>query len=906
VIRNSSLRLGLHPRPLTFVATWAMLAALASSSAAQPKIPDVKLPEAKVPDVKVPDVKAPDVKAPDVKLPEVKGPDGKPADGKPADGKPEEKKPPAPAVDDQSDAEVILFDDPKKAPKKNVVPSTLPKELKGNVKKGANVGFRDNAQGPVTIEEIVNSPVVTASKRKESASEAPAWVLVITANDIRERGYTDLDQILDDLPGMDVVRPGGEYYLRNYVRGYRSITAEPYLVLRDGVVVNHLFFRHGEIMATFPLTDIDHIEVAYGPASAVYGANAAMGLINIITRSGKAAQDEGRNGVGIRTRLIFGGPQGNLSSIGDPTKIVDATALYTSRGWRFRLSGRFEDGVVDKSIGDRSSFRYSQASMYSNPNIWGQSVLDAFPTMAGDFHSVDRKAAVDARLFLGEGTEVAAQMFVLTTGFGMTHPADRQQISGQITEQEVSVYGKHVAELSPRVGSTTLVQFRHSSVTSPTTYMSRETYDTGPEAAIYSLESPHYGVLVTQDFDIAAPANLLFSQDQLSLGVGLRFQHVENNLGSGRGYNELEASYFPINPTDPNLEPTSLGRDLDVPTLGVDDLGAYLTAKYQVFNAHALHAGVRLEHGSLRNSTDVIFRGGYVGKFVLHESASARSRDIQQTTLTAKILYGQAVYEPNIYELTRIRASDANEEDEIDAVHEPSHTIEANVDLLVRKFLSVHADAYYFQSKNPLVDTPILLDDSDPEGFVHLGTRRLAGLDVGARFFYRPVQLWAYYSHMLLAEDDCAGGAYPADFQCPGKVFVGDVSRHKLWGGITFDNGPFTATVMGRFMSARETVFTNPIREVPAYGTIDANISLNNVPWEGFSFGFRVTNIVGTQYSHPGIRTADSGNAPASISASGAYSGSAGNFNSLMLQPGRAFYLTVGLDLEPAETTTSK
>jgi len=913
VIRNQHFPFGprltsLRSRSLAFVATWVLFASWEGTANAQPKIPDVKLPEVKVPDVKAPDVKAPDVKAPDVKAPDAKAPDAKAGEAKPADGKPAETKPPAAATDDQSDAEVILFDDPKKPAKRNVVPSTLPKELKGNVKKGSNVGFRDKSEGPVTIEEIVNSPVVTASKRKESASEAPAWVLVVTANDIRERGYTDLDQLLDDLPGMDVIRPEGEYYFRNYMRGYRSITAEPYLVLLDGVVVNHLFFRHGEIMSTFPLTNIDHVEIAYGPASAVYGANAAMGLINIITRDGKAAQDEGRTGVGVKSRLIFGGPQGNFSSIGDPTKVVDATALYTNRGWRFRLSGRFEDGVVDKSIGDRTSFRYSRASMYADPQIWGQDNLDYFPTLAGEFHSTDRKAAVDARLYLGDGTTIAAQMFVLTTGFGTTHPADRQQMSGQITEQEISIYGKHVAELSPRVGSTTLVQFRHSSVTSPTTYMSRETYDTGPEAVIYSLESPHYGVLVTQDFDIAAPSNLLFSQDQLSLGVGLRFQHVENNLGGGRGYNELERSYFPINPTDPNAEGGSLGKDLDIPTLGVDDLGAYLMAKYQLFNAHAIHAGMRLEHGSLRNSTDVIFRGGYVGKFVLHESSSAKSREIQQTSLTAKLLFGQAVYEPNIYELTRMRLSTSGDgdEDDFDAVHEPSQTIEANVDLLVRKFLSVHGDVYYFQSKNPLVDTPIPLDDSDPEGFVHFGTRKLAGLDAGARFFYRPVQIWAYYSHMLLAEDDCAGGVYPSDFKCPPKGFVGDIARHKLWGGITFDNGPFTATLMGRFMGSRETVYTNPIRSVPAYGTLDANISLNNVPWEGFSFGFRVTNLLGTQYSHPGIRTADSGNAPASIGADGTYRGSAGNFNSLLLQPGRTFYATIGFDLEPAETTTTK
>lgn len=893
----------LAPRLCLPALTVTAVLALSGKVAAQPKVPDVKLPEAKVPDIKAPDVKVPEVKPPEIKAPDAKAPDAKAPDAK----APDAAKPPAPPpADDQSDAEVILFDDPKKPAKKGAVPSTLPAELKGNVKKGTRAGFRDNSSGPVTIEEIVNSPVVTASKRRETASEAPAWVLVVSAKDIRDRGYTDLSQVLDDLPAMDIIRPGGDYYVRSYVRGYRSITAEPFLVMVDGVVVNHLFYRHGQIMATFPLTNVNHIEIAYGPASAVYGANAAMGLINVITNNGKDAQDQGRTGVGIRSRLIFGGPQGNFSSIGDPTKIVDATALYTNRGWRFRLSGRFEDGVLDKSIGDRKSFRYSQASMYADPSLWNQTVLDLYPTLAGDFHSVDRKAAMDARLYLGEGTEIAAQMFVQSTGFGTAYPADRQQAGGLWTEQEISIYGRHVAELSPHVGSTTLVQFRHSSVTSPTTYLTREYGENGPEAVIYSRTSPHYGVLVTQDFDISAPRNLLFSSDQLSLGIGLRFQHVENNLGTGLGYNEIARSWYPINSQDPLGDSNVLIGQHDVPSLGVDDLGGYVMAKFQLFNAHALHAGMRIEHGSLRNSTGVVFRGGYVGQFVLHETSTPKSREIQQISLTTKVLYGQGLFEPGLYEVTRTRYTDSEADAELDAVEEPSHTIEASADLLVRKFLSVHAGAYYFLSTNPIIDTPVQSDTDIQQGFVHLGERQLAGLDVGARFFYRPIQLWAYYSRILLAEDNCDGGLFPSDFSCAGTRFVGDVALNKAWGGITFDNGPFTATIMGRFMDARETVVTNPIRSIPAYGTVDANIRLTNVPWEGFSFGLRVTNILGTQYSHPGIRTADSGNAPISIAGDGTVTGSAGGYNSRLLQPARGFYATIGFDLEPAETTTAK
>ena len=72
------------------------------------------------------------------------------------------------------------------------VPATLPRELRRNVKPGARVGVQDTKAGPLTIEEIVNSPIVSASNRKESALAAPAFVVVLTQKALRDRGYTGL------------------------------------------------------------------------------------------------------------------------------------------------------------------------------------------------------------------------------------------------------------------------------------------------------------------------------------------------------------------------------------------------------------------------------------------------------------------------------------------------------------------------------------------------------------------------------------------------------------------------------------------------------------------------------------------------------------------------------------------
>ena len=80
----------------------------------------------------------------------------------------------------------------------------------------------------MSLEELLDQPVVTASNKPERRLVAPATVVVLTGQEIRERGYADLSGIFDDLPGMDVVRPYGATYLKNYWRGYRNTIGDPF------------------------------------------------------------------------------------------------------------------------------------------------------------------------------------------------------------------------------------------------------------------------------------------------------------------------------------------------------------------------------------------------------------------------------------------------------------------------------------------------------------------------------------------------------------------------------------------------------------------------------------------------------------------------------------------------------
>ena len=83
--------------------------------------------------------------------------------------------------------------------------------------------------------EILNTPVVSASKSLEKASEAPATLIVLRREDLERRGYTELTQLFDDLPGMSLARAYGDTQMKSYWRGFRNVHGDPFLILVDGI-----------------------------------------------------------------------------------------------------------------------------------------------------------------------------------------------------------------------------------------------------------------------------------------------------------------------------------------------------------------------------------------------------------------------------------------------------------------------------------------------------------------------------------------------------------------------------------------------------------------------------------------------------------------------------------------------
>jgi iron complex outermembrane receptor protein len=138
----------------------------------------------------------------------------------------------------------------------------------------------------LNLEQLMNVQFYTASKRAQNASDTPASVTVVTAEDIRSFGYRTLAEVLDGVRG----------YWVNYDRSYSYLGVRGFsrpgdyntriLLLVNGHRLNDNIFYQALIGTEFPL-DLDlveRIEIVRGPASSLYGTNAFLGVINVITR----------------------------------------------------------------------------------------------------------------------------------------------------------------------------------------------------------------------------------------------------------------------------------------------------------------------------------------------------------------------------------------------------------------------------------------------------------------------------------------------------------------------------------------------------------------------------------------------------------------------------------------------
>lgn len=192
--------------------------------------------------------------------------------------------------------------------------------------------------------------VVAASRRAQASLDAPNAITVISGEELRASGLQSLPEILRRVPGAEVMAMGLASANVSF-RGFNQRISNKVLVLVDGRP-EYLDFLGLTPWPMLPvgLEEIERVEVIRGPGSALYGANAMLGVVNIITRApgtGPAAEATG----------FFGnGNWGGASAVAS-----GGTTL------RYRASLGYQQG--EKYSRDYEGGRADVASTVADPNL---------------------------------------------------------------------------------------------------------------------------------------------------------------------------------------------------------------------------------------------------------------------------------------------------------------------------------------------------------------------------------------------------------------------------------------------------------------------------------------------------------------------------------------------------------
>lgn len=690
----------------------------------------------------------------------------------------------------------------------------------------------------MSLEELLDQQVVTASNKAERHLVAPATVIVLTGQDIRDRGYADLSEVFDDLPGMDVVRPYGSTYLKNYWRGYRNSIGEPFLLLVDGVVMNHLYFNTADLIAAMPMANIERVEVVYGPASSVYGANAFMGVVNVITA-------QPRSGTSSSSVVLSAGSFDR--------RTADVAYAMTAGSLTLRLAGRFDNGELDPSVAD--NYEYSSRRYYRDRRLWG-GFLDN-RTIAGDFRSAHRHRAFDLRAAVS-GLELGLQYFVLDSGYGVEYASDRTQNDAIWKRPELGLFARLERPVAEDLTSRTLLRFRRSDVSSDSYFLAA---NDAPVPGGRTIDFSYWQSLnsswsVLQDFDWKA-------NPRVSVSAGFKYEQKDLQKA-------YDLSYGPSLPpgrvdagTYPYPDPPREGRIANN-RITTEDQGVYLQTWYEMPPHQRLNVGVRWDDNSQYGAATTV-RAGYVATL---------------KRWTFKALYGEAFQEPTprlLYGGWTGSGSDPS------LVPEESTTYEVSAGYS-QQDISTLLSVYRIDNDKTIINTAA--------GAQNTGARSVSGFDVHLQHVLRPtpamqLKSWLYFSHLLSAEEE-VGGHHDT------RERIGDLADHKVLLGTTWRwQRNYSATVRGRYISARQTVATNPLGRVPAFTTVDATFNVEQLRRSPIGLQLSIRNLTDEKYFHPGVRDANAGEEPGEFTAAGAWRGSNGYFNSLLPQPGRSILLSL-------------
>ena len=466
----------------------------------------------------------------------------------------------------------------------------------------------------MSLLELTNIDVFTASKTLEKVDTAPSSIYVVTEEDIYNNGYYELEDILKNTPGVFSIDTG--FFQFGGQRGFLGSFSQT-LILIDGREMQNLIAAETFISHQFATHNIKQVEIINGPGSVLYGANAYVGVINIITKQGdenfedvEVSFDVGSQNTKA-TSAVFARRYGDL-------RIAGSMRISSSDNWDF-----------SEFVNDTENFSEGFPAIVQN----GNNALTPYEGYRNKSESLPLSLRFDYKDFY-----FGIESYKLQNGKGLENVALDYNAQEDVREFESEYIGwSHAVSDVSHFN----IEYQH--------------YKEKLWGTNYSFDQNIFDDLVANGRDINAPLTeqeihdefvLYYSQENSSgserYRVNAQFNTLLNeewNVIVGYTFDKLDVLGVAISRDDPVPlfdESVSFNNPLKQPFYKTDKHSVYSQLKKSFLNDR-LHMtlGARIDDHENYGTINTV-RGGLV--YQAYDKTSF------------KLLYGEAFREPTIFE----------------------------------------------------------------------------------------------------------------------------------------------------------------------------------------------------------------------------------------------------------------
>ncbi len=705
-----------------------------------------------------------------------------------------------------------------------------------------------------SLEDLMNLKITSVSKIEESVLKTPQTIIILTAEDLRNRGYTDLEQVFHDLPGFDISRGYGTLYSQIYQRGYRSNNTERTLLLIDGVEENDIWKNVVWLSRQYPLSNIKRIEIIYGPASSVYGANAFLGVINIVTKN---ASDVSKKNIGINAQTFYGSWN---------TQATDITLSGQKDNMNFILTGRyFYSDSYDLSSFDDWDYDlttynldyYKQILNTDNDSI-AQTALNldniayykdsALNNINPHFSNTAKDWLIYGKAKLEKFT-LGFQIYKRNEGYGAWYRDDFElgpENGGRWVPNNLFYYVKYSTKITKNLTFTNFTQFKIHKLAG----ISKELYYVGYMNGELGLDNltDSTGNLLPAD-QITTPywdatywstySQQFRSEYRFNYNLANKF-NWNNIFEFRRGH--IQGAYFYS--CDKYPDETAPPREvLGGNFFEATDYGYFSQINYTLVDNLKLVAGASLNYNRIRT------HGGY--GFVANPKAAIV---FSPKKFVFKLIYSEAFQDASYW--TKYGTTLGRLLNNPNLQPEKVKNYEFSTSWLLSNNILLFATAYHsnYQGAVGTVNVTFINDEGDTiQTTQHqaVGEYMISGVETYLTGKFNKFSFYVNYTFTS-----------PFSVEENGNLIrIGDIAAHKANAGLNYMpiknlNLNLRANYVGKRLTGKNTtISSNPNDFVEPYYILNGAVSYRF--FRHFTLQFNALNILNLQYYDPGVRSAD-------------------------------------------------